>query len=176
MRACAAIILLLASLGGWTAIRVAGTDRPAARAAAWWHGGRLLEGGGEFRQLAANDCGPAALARCLHALGEEITYPDPGLVVPLGRRGCALGELAAEASRRGHRVAVERRPVGELERIDPPAVLFLRRGHFVALEGFEAGEVLVHDPAIGRLAFPPAVARRQWSGDVLWFPRTCSPE
>lgn len=165
-------VLLGASgtVGGVAA--VSGWESPLPTLAAMVQGGRYLGPGDGVMQLRANDCGPAALAECLRRLGEPVPYPDPASGVRLGPRGCGFGELVAEAERYGHRAVHCRVSPDSPRGLRPPAVLYLRRGHFVVYVGpREGGGLVIHDPAIGRVALGHRALGRQWTGDVLVFPR-----
>jgi hypothetical protein len=162
-----AVLLGTAGIAGGV-VAVTGWERPLPSLAAMIQGGRYLGPGDGVMQQRANDCGPAALADCLRVLGHEVPYPDPASSVRLGPRGCGFGELAAEARRHGRRAAHRRVDPGEIGMIAAPAVLYLRRGHFVAYRGRDAaGQVLLHDPAIGSVGLAPGALARIWTGDVL---------
>lgn len=167
-RALSAAVAGAALAGAVGAVTVAGWEHPLGVLAARVQGGRLLEAGRGVLQREHNDCGPAALAHCLHRLGDPVPYPDPDTVIELGPRGCGFDQLLREAARYGWQAAYRRIDPSGLDSVAPPAVLYLRRGHFVVYEGRDAaGTALVHDPAIGRLAFAPPALRRIWTGDVL---------
>jgi ATP-binding cassette subfamily B protein len=133
-------------------------------------GGRYLEAGDGVRQRAGNDCGPAALAHALRRLGLGVPYPDGASVVRLRPRGCGFEDLAREAARHGVLAAHRRMRPAEPGLLPAPSILFLRQGHFVVLEGRDAsGRYVVHDPALGRVAFSGGALGAAWSGDVLVF-------
>jgi hypothetical protein len=164
-----AVLLGAAGTAGG-AVAVSGWERPLPSLAAMIQGGRYLGPGDGVMQVRSNDCGPAALADCLRRLGHAVPYPDPGSGVRLGPRGCGFGELAAEAERHGRRAVHRRVEPGAIDGIAAPAVLYLRRGHFVVYRGRDrGGEVLIHDPALGRVGMTAAALGRIWTGDVLVF-------
>jgi ABC-type bacteriocin/lantibiotic exporter with double-glycine peptidase domain len=153
---------------GVVAIRVARRAEPARVLMAGLSGARFHEVGTGVLQRFSNDCGPAALAHCLRRLGREAPYPDPESRVRIGPRGCSLGELAEEASRRGWEVVVRRIEVAELARVAPPAILHLRPGHFVVFEGWGAdGRCRGHDPAVGAVSWSRWSLGLRWGGEIL---------
>lgn len=162
------VLLGFAGIVG-AAVAVSSWENPLPTLMAMAQGGRFLGRGNGVLQVRANDCGPAALAECLRRLGRDVPYPDPASGVRLGPRGCGFGELIAEAGRHGLPAEHRRVAPGEIDEVSAPAVLYLRRGHFVAYVGQRRGEVLIHDPALGRLAMSRGALARNWSGDVMEF-------
>jgi ATP-binding cassette subfamily B protein RaxB len=126
-----------------------------------------VEGEGGIRQRGRNDCGPAALAHCLRRLGAAVAYPDPGIRVRPGPRGCRLDELAAEADRLGWMARARRADRCHLRRLRPPAILHVDGDHFVVLEGRERGRWLLHDPARGPVRCSARALTARWTGWVL---------
>jgi len=172
LRGPAAWAVLLGSVGIVGAVAAVSTwESPLPTLAARIQGGRFLGRGEGVLQHRVNDCGPAALADCLRRLGESVPYPDPQSGVRLGPRGCGFRELTAEAERYGRPAEHHRVGPGEIDAVAPPAVLYLRRGHFVVYlgPGDDGEEVLLHDPAVGRVAMSRAGLRRSWTGDVMEF-------
>jgi ABC-type bacteriocin/lantibiotic exporter with double-glycine peptidase domain len=104
----------------------------------------------------------------LRRLGREVPYPDPESGIRVGPRGCSLGELAAEASRRGWNVVVRRIDVEELAAVAPPAILHWRPGHFVVYEGWSPdGRCRGHDPAVGTVSWSRWSLALRWGGEIL---------
>jgi ABC-type bacteriocin/lantibiotic exporter with double-glycine peptidase domain len=139
-------------------------------------GARLSEGGTGVLQRRSNDCGPAALAHCLHRLGDPVPYPDPRSGLSLDEGGCEIGELAQEARRLGWEArAIHAR---SLDAIEPPAILHFRYGHYVVYDGRErCGRVVIHDPSLGQLSYPERALEAQWTGHALVFEgRARTPE
>ena len=155
---------------GAAVVVVAREEHPLLSLAARWQGARFEGMGSGVRQQRANDCGPAALAHCLRRLGVPVPYPDAESTIPLGRGGCSFAALAVEAARWGRQASIRRIDPGDLGEVRPPAILYLRRRHFVVYEGRDPeGRVVVHDPALGRLSYPPQGLGRHWGGEVLSF-------
>ncbi|GJM44607.1 MAG: hypothetical protein DHS20C21_14490 [Gemmatimonadota bacterium] len=165
--------LLLAGLFVVGGSSVARMEHPARFLLVAIQGGRFLEVGSGVLQTGPNDCGPAALAHCLRRLGADAPYPDPECTVPLGRNGCRLDALAADAERQGWSTRVRRLATGEVGSVLPPAILHSREGHFLVLERVGTdGEVFLHDPAVGSIRHSAASWARRWTGHVLEFPRS----
>ncbi len=149
-------------------VGLARDEHPARVVMARIGGARFHGLGDGVLQRASNDCGPAALAHCLRRLGRVAPYPDPESGVPLGPRGCSLGALAEEASRRGWSVVVRRIGPDELAAVRPPAILHLRPGHFVVWEGrTRDGRWAGHDPAVGRVSWSHRALAIRWGGEIL---------
>jgi predicted double-glycine peptidase len=180
-RAAAATFLAAASAAVVAFFGGAGRDHAIERGLAGARGARFVERGSGVRQRFRNDCGPAALAHALRLLGEEVPYPDPNTTIRLSPRGSGFLDLTREARRWGRRAEGRIIEPHRLQKVRPPAILFLhegplRDGHFVVLEGWsENGEAVLHDPALGRLSITPASLAAHWRGETLVF-ETAGPE
>jgi hypothetical protein len=166
-RAAALGIAVAAAVVGAGAVGLARHDHPVLVVMAAL-GGARFDGVGGVLQRSSNDCGPAALAHCLRRLGREAPYPDPESEIRMGPRGCSLGALAEEASRRGWEVVVRRIELADLRGVAPPAILHLRPGHFVVYEGWDGGgRCRGHDPAVGAVSWSVRSLGLRWGGEIL---------
>lgn len=144
-------------------------------ASRWVYRATILARGGTFEpipgallQSGPADCGPAALATLLVALGGDL--PDTARIGRLAGSG-ATGTTFAGLSRAARLLGVPNR----LARLDPaslvdlssPILAWVDRGHFVTLVPDSSERVLVLDPLAGSYRLPVARLHRFWSGEAL---------
>ncbi len=122
-----------------------------------------------IRQSGDTDCGPAVLTMILnHYRPGELTLEDIEAVVSVGSEGMNLLDIKQIAERQalitqGLRVSLER-----LAELPMPVVAHVFDNHFVVLRSV-GKDVVVDDPAIGRLRMTPETFHRAWDGIVLTF-------
>jgi ABC-type bacteriocin/lantibiotic exporter with double-glycine peptidase domain len=117
------------------------------------------------------DCGVAALKMILDHHGIRTTYNDLLHRFETGpRTGVSMLTLKRLSESEGLRCAGWRLAAADLRGIPLPAILLLRRGHFVVLHSVStAGEILLLDPARGRLRITARKLHSLWEGETLLF-------
>lgn len=171
-RSHATAILLCVTVGGIGLAVVPAdplvTSRWAYRVTLRARGGSFVADPGVFLQSGPTDCGPAALATLLIALGGE--PPDTDRIKRLAGTG-ARGTTFAGLSRAARLLGVPNR----LHRLDPaflaeqssPVIAWVDRGHYVTLVPDSSDTVLVRDPLAGSYRITVARLRGFWSGEAL---------
>lgn len=160
-RARVALCIVVAS-----ALAFALLARPYVIRLAW---AAARQGEPAARQIGPADCGPAALAMILDHHGVPATLPEITRATGAGAEGTsllALRRVAAELGlpSQGRRVGWE----GLLE-LPLPAIAHVHGDHFVVLRRIDGREVVVDDPAVGRLRMRAGLFRSAWRGVVLAF-------
>ncbi len=117
------------------------------------------------------DCGVAALKMVLDHYGIPSTYDDLLHRLDSGAgAGTSMLTLKQLSESRGLRCAGWRLAAVDLCGIPLPAILLLRPGHFVVLCSISAGgEILLLDPARGRLRISSRRLHSLWEGEILLF-------
>ena len=130
-------------------------------------------GAGEvIRQRGRSDCGAAALRMILDHYGIEGSSLDE-LEAALRTRsnGTSLLALKRVAAERGLSSQGLRLNVEGLSQVPMPVIAHVHRSHFVVVR--RAGDQLVvDDPAIGRLRMSATAFSRAWDGIILTFERS----
>jgi len=123
-------------------------------------------------------CGPAALATVLrYVYGDDATEAEI-LEEILRRRaeegnlggGVSFLDLIGAAESRGYETLAGAAPLGELKKLNVPAIVLLDRGelrHFVVVWGVVEDRVYMGDPLIGNMIVPLAEFEQEWLGVLL---------
>jgi hypothetical protein len=131
-------------------------------------GGVFISFPGVVLQSGVADCGPAALATLIKALGGVPPRPDSiGSLAGTGARGTTFEGLARAARMLG--VASELRRMGPaaMAHLPSPVIAWVDRGHFVTVVPDSGRYVVILDPGVGPYRIPVARLRRFWSGEAL---------
>jgi len=121
------------------------------------------------RQLAATDCGAAALATVLRYHGKEVTLDAIRSALNIGRGGvsaAALLRVGTSYGLRGRGVSVDTEAINALP---TAAILFWEFRHFVVLERVGKHDVQIVDPSSGRRSVPLKRFQRSFTGVALLF-------
>lgn len=113
------------------------------------------------------DCGVAALAMSLAALGVPAPFEQLADWTPLQAQGASLASLAATARRLGVKGLAVRIGLEQLPHVQPPAVAHYVDGHYVTLFEVLHNSVVVGDPAEGLRELSFTAFRQLWSGNLL---------
>ncbi len=112
-------------------------------------------------------CGPAALMMILHHWGiEDATLAELAAATGTGPDGTSLLALKKAAEQRGLTALALRLQVQQLRDIPLPAIAHVHGDHFAVLRAVD-DEVIVDDPARGRLRMSTRLFARSWTGVVL---------
>ncbi len=121
------------------------------------------------RQLAATDCGPAALAMVLGYFGKRIALAEIRKILNPGRDGAdalAIMRAARHYGLRGRGVRLE---VRDLYQLPKASILYWRFRHFVVFERVHRKRVDIVDPAVGRRSVPLSDFGRYFTGVAMAF-------
>jgi ATP-binding cassette subfamily B protein RaxB len=118
-------------------------------------------------QSEAAECGLASLAMVAVHYGHRINLPGLRQRYPTSIKGTTLGELMAIASDLELAPRALRLELGELDKLQKPAILHWDLNHFVVLESATPRHVTILDPARGRRRMTLALFGRHFTGVAL---------
>jgi ABC-type bacteriocin/lantibiotic exporter with double-glycine peptidase domain len=124
------------------------------------------------RQLAATDCGAAALAMVLAYYGKEVPLEDVRNAVGIGRSGMtaeSILRVGRAHGLRGRGVHVE---IEGLDNLPVGAILYWEFCHFVVFERLRHQKIDIVDPAFGRRSITIEQFRKAFTGVALLFEPT----
>jgi len=165
----AAIILVILSAATLQLIAVFIANETIYRNAMAWLKGAEYEGTeGVILQTRKMNCGPASLKMVLDSLGIDQELTDIEDMIRLDETGSSLFDLMKYAESQGVHAEAWRLNIDDLESKSLPAVVFIEDDHFAVLDQInEHGEVILRDPAIGRLRMSKGAFNRIWKGETL---------
>ena len=136
--------------------------------AAWLKGAEYKGTEGVILQTRKMNCGPVALKMVLDSLGINRKLTDIEDMIKLDETGSSLFDLMGYAESQGVHAETWRLNIDDLQSKPLPAVVFVEDGHFAVLDQInEHGEVILRDPAIGRLRIGKGAFNRIWKGETL---------
>ena len=136
--------------------------------AAWLKGAEYEGTEGVLLQTRTMNCGPAALKMVLDGLGIDRELTDIETMIGLDETGSSLLNLMKYAESQGVHVEAWRLNMDDLEDRPLPAIVFIEGDHFAVLDQIDQhGEVILRDPAIGRLRMSKGTFERIWGGETL---------
>ena len=124
------------------------------------------------RQLAATDCGAAALAMVLGYHGKRVPLDEIRQALGGGRHGTTAAALLRVGHLYGLRGRGVRAEIDDLQTLPVGTVLFWEFHHYVVLERVRRDRIDIVDPAGGRRSVPIAKLRRAFTGVALIFEPT----
>jgi len=124
------------------------------------------------RQLAATDCGPAALTMVLGYFGKHIGLADVRKTLNAGRDGVDAAAIINAARIYGLRGRGVRLEVEDLNQLPTGAILYWRFRHFVVFERVHKKYVDIVDPGVGRRSVPLSEFRHCFTGVAMIFEPT----
>ena len=171
----AACLLGLAGMLGTAAVAclAAGDPSRAARVAARigvaMAGGTYLGRDGMVMQTGLADCGPAALANLLGAVGASVPSLDSlGRLAGTGAEGTPASGLIRAARASGVPLVLRRVSTDSLASARKPFIAWVDKGHFVTVaEQSPGGRVVVLDPQVGRYSIEQHAFKAIWSGEAI---------
>lgn len=165
-------------LGGFVVVLIAAAAvaadpmsalRVTARASWIISGAQYLGADSMVLQSSLYDCGPAALASLIMALG-AVPPPLDSIRKLAGTsiRGTTIGGLTRASVSLGLRLRPSVLRSGRVQRSALPLIAWIDRGHFVAIKaGDTAGAVIVLDPQAGRYLLSTAELATRWTGEAI---------
>ena len=124
------------------------------------------------RQLAATDCGAAALTMVLGYHGKRVPLDEIRQALGGGRHGTTAAALLRVGHLYGLRGRGVRAEIDDLQTLPVGTVLFWEFHHYVVLERVRRDRIDIVDPAGGRRSVPIAKLRRAFTGVALIFEPT----
>ncbi len=136
--------------------------------AAWLKGAEYEGTEGVILQTRTMNCGPAALKMVLGGLGIDRELTDIEAMIGLDETGSSLFDLMKYAESQGVHAEAWRLTIDDLEDKSLPAIVFIEGDHFAVLDHItQRDEVILRDPAIGRLRMSKGTFERIWQGETL---------
>jgi ABC-type bacteriocin/lantibiotic exporter with double-glycine peptidase domain len=140
------------------------------RFSAWRIGGEYLGSDGVVLQDKRNNCGPAALKMVFDYYGVPSTVQEIESAVGLTDKGSSMLALKEMAEFKGLKAEGWRYTLEDFLKAPKPVIVFVDGDHFAVADSVTDGkEVVLRDPALGKLKIPVAKLRRIWSGETLVF-------
>ncbi len=163
-----ATILILAAATPWFVHELVADPELGERLDAWWLGGRYLGEDGVIRQRTASDCGVTCLEMVLERRGTPVAIEQLRLLAGTDAVGSSLLGLRKAARASGLQATTWRISRDDFAALPLPAIAFFGGNHFVVLDHWTPeGDVVVLDPARGRLVFSTRQLFRHWNGETL---------
>lgn len=176
-RRAAALSILLATpltvaAAGFLAADPMRLSRAAARAQVMVLGGSYEGREGVILQSGMNDCGPAALANVLKALGMGTPSPDTlEALAGTGPEGTRASGLVRAAAAFGLDLALTRVDWERRRQAPTPFIAWVHESHFVAVTERTQGRLTVLDPQVGRYSIGEPAFRSIWTGEAIVLAR-----
>jgi ABC-type bacteriocin/lantibiotic exporter with double-glycine peptidase domain len=124
------------------------------------------------RQLAATDCGAAALAMVLGYHGKHVPLDDIRQALGVSRNGTSAAALLRAGRAYGLRGRGVRAEIHDLHSLPTGSILYWEFRHYVVLQSVSRDRVDIVDPAGGRRSVPIEKLRRAFTGVALIFEPT----
>jgi ABC-type bacteriocin/lantibiotic exporter with double-glycine peptidase domain len=136
----------------------------------WWMGGEYLGSEGVVLQDKQNNCGPAALKMVFDYYGIPSTLAEIEQSVGLTAKGSSMLALKEMAELKGLRAEGWRYTLKDFLKAQMPVIVFVNGDHFAVVDSItEHKEILMRDPALGRLKLPAKRLPNIWNGETLVF-------
>ncbi len=169
--ALAVLVLVPATIGiaAFAVTELPRMGRIAARQELTDLGGSYLGAEGVVLQATLNDCGPAALANLLHAVGIDAPSLDSLATLagtgPVGTRASGLIRAGAVF---GLPMTLEHIAPEQVAATPRPFIAWVNRNHFVTVTDLSpTGTITVIDPRVGRYTISEQDFRSIWSGEAV---------
>ncbi|MGO9169614.1 MAG: cysteine peptidase family C39 domain-containing protein, partial [Candidatus Sulfotelmatobacter sp.] len=124
------------------------------------------------RQLAATDCGAAALAMVLGYHGKQVPLDEIRQALGVGRNGTSAAALLRAGRLYGLRGRGVRAEIDDLRSLPAGSILYWEFRHYVVLQRVGRDHVDIVDPAGGRRSVPIKKLGRAFTGVALIFEPT----
>lgn len=135
-----------------------------------FHGVTYLGSDGVYLQKSSWDCGDAALKMIFDHYGIPVVYDDLLSQLDASAAGTSMLSLKKLSEAKGLHCEGWRLTFEDLRHAPLPAILILRGSHYVVLDSLTpSGEVLLRDPARGKLLLSPRKLKSIWKGEALLF-------
>ena len=124
----------------------------------------------DVRQQDPSECGLASVATILQSFDRPVTLEDLRESYPLSLRGMSLGNIRTIATDFGLKCVPVRIIPSAFSELRTPAILHWGFDHFVVMERVKRnGDIIIMDPAIGRVRIPAQTVSDKLTGIALEF-------
>ena len=120
-------------------------------------------------QMEATECGAASLTMILNSFGRDVRLEEVREACAVSRDGVNAYKMVQAGRSYGLEGGGYRYSAAEVERVEPPFIVFWNQNHFLVVEGFTRSKVRLNDPASGRRAVSPEEFAQGYSGITLRF-------
>jgi ABC-type bacteriocin/lantibiotic exporter with double-glycine peptidase domain len=136
----------------------------------WRLGAKFLGTEGVVMQDKRNNCGPAALKMILDAHGIRSELEEIEQSIHLTAKGSSMLSLKKYAEAKGLKAEGWRLTLEAFLKAPKPMIVFIEGDHFAVVDSTtQEGEVVLRDPARGRLKLPVGKMKEIWNGETLVF-------
>ncbi len=120
---------------------------------------------GVILQTHKNDCGIAAVKNIL----QQFRISSEGLDTLLyaSESGVNLLEIKNALQAKGLCATGYKTTINDLSTLQTPMIAHFNKNHFVVIESIGENELVVIDPAIGKLCYPKKAFEAKWGGIIL---------
>lgn len=130
-----------------------------------------------FLQEGESDCGPAALMNVFQKYGIESSLEEIELIAGTTEEGTSMLGLKQMAELKGLKATGWKYTWEDFSKTTLPVIAFVRSNHYVVVDSiYENGDLIIIDPARGRLKMSARKFKRIWSGETLQIERAGSKE
>ncbi|GEM_PF-861559 len=135
-----------------------------------WMGGEYLGDTGVVRQDKRNNCGPAALKMVFDHYGISSALVEIESNVGLTEKGSSMLALKEMAELKGLKAEGWRLTLEDFLKVPMPAIVFVHGDHFAVVDSVtDDNDVVMRDPALGKVKLPGKKLLRIWNGETLVF-------
>lgn len=100
------------------------------------------------------DCGPSCLRMISGYYGKRVSLRQIRNLCDIGRVGASLRSLCRAAEALGFRTLPAKVTADRLASLPTPFIAHWEQSHFVVFRGTSGRDVVLHDPAVGRIHYP----------------------
>ena len=163
-----ALLLFAAVLAG--AAYVLTSPNSFGEVSAWWIGARYLGTNGVTMQTMPNNCGPASLKMIFDHYGIRSTLSEIDRHIGLTAKGSSMLSLKEMAETKGLGADGWIYNIKDFVKAPMPAIVFVRGDHFVVADSVTRdGDIVLSDPALGKIEMSLVNFRKIWKGGTLVF-------
>lgn len=127
---------------------------------------------GVILQTHKNDCGIAAVKNILQQF--RISRDGLDTLLHASESGVNLLEIKNALQAKGLCATGYKTTINDLSTLPTPMIAHFNKNHFVVIESVSESELVVIDPAIGKLNYPKKAFEARWEGIVLCIDSTIS--
>jgi len=117
-----------------------------------------------------NNCGPAALKMVFDHYGISSALVEIESNVGLTEKGSSMLALKEMAELKGLKAEGWRLTLEDFLKVPMPAIVFVHGDHFAVVDSVtDDNDVVMRDPALGKVKLPGKKLLRIWNGETLVF-------
>ena len=163
-------LLLFLTAGVAGTVYIASSPAVLRGAEAWWIGAKYLGTEGVTMQTMSNNCGPASLKMIFDHFGIRSTLSGIDRHVGLTAKGSSMLSLKEMAETRGLGAEGWTYTLADFVKAPMPAIVFVHGDHFVVADSVTRdGDIVLSDPALGKIEMSLVNFRKIWKGETLVF-------